>query len=487
MMIQPLPNGSEETGDISLKVVRKNDDKISEKAEENDYDSSEVSFDPNYIKFIATPLKKSRSTLKRAATRNNLNIEISPVYKACQAGDLRNLKTFVRQADIKSKELSADLVNVVDESLFTPLHYAAIHNHADILAFLLSKGADIDAVGGCLSRTPLHMAVENNSLQSIRELISRDADMFITDEHNQHVVHIAAMQGNTETTKLILENLQQYSSTLINDVDDENMTALHHAADRCHYGVCQLLIEHGAKLAVVANEGSTCLHLAAYRLDLGIMELLLRTAENQGIKQFINMGDSDGKTVLEIAVELNHFEMTQLCLTYGADPAGDPIKSGDGPHQSRSKSLLHIVAINGHIEIAKLLVQYGVCLESADDKGRTAMHFAALGNHPHVIRYLHKQGLHIDIMDKNKVTPFLTALQRGYINMIRTLLNLGANIMHADINNRNCLHYAVNHQDISPLQLLFDRGAVSAINDKDRNGDTPLLVCIPNRNEQVSA
>ena len=52
--------------------------------------------------------------------------------------------------------------------------------------------------------------------------------------------------------------------------------------------------------------------------------------------------------------------------------------------------MFHIAAVNGHIEIAKLLVQYGTPIESVDDNGKAAMHFAAIGNHPHVIRYLHK-------------------------------------------------------------------------------------------------
>ena len=64
--------------------------------------------------------------------------------------------------------------------------------------------------------------------------------------------------------------------------------------------------------------------------------------------------------------------------------------------------------------------------------------------------------MHIDVADHNNVTPFLAVIQRGYVSMARTLLNLGANIAHTDKKGRSCLHYAVKHKDTSLLQLLFD-------------------------------
>lgn len=64
--------------------------------------------------------------------------------------------------------------------------------------------------------------------------------------------------------------------------------------------------------------------------------------------------------------------------------------------------------------------------------------------------------MHIDVADNANVTPFLAIIQRGYVNMARNLLNLGANISHTDKMGRCCLHYAVNHQDTCILQLLLD-------------------------------
>lgn len=82
-MIQPLPSNDTESGDIPLDVVEKKDNnKIVEYPDQKSDDSSEDSFDPDQVKFIASPFKKyNRSTLRKAAARNSLNIEISPVYQ----------------------------------------------------------------------------------------------------------------------------------------------------------------------------------------------------------------------------------------------------------------------------------------------------------------------------------------------------------------------------------------------------------------------
>lgn len=65
------------------------------------------------------------------------------------------------------------------------------------------------------------------------------------------------------------------------------------------FGSCNLLLQMNCQKNTV-HDINTIISVQSF----------ITLAENKGIKGFINMGDIDGKTPLEIAVALNHFEVT---------------------------------------------------------------------------------------------------------------------------------------------------------------------------------
>lgn len=65
---------------------------------------------------------------------------------AAKQGDLERVKGII--------ETDAGLANLRDESGATPLHYAAIHGHRQIVRLLLERGADINATDSRFCATP---------------------------------------------------------------------------------------------------------------------------------------------------------------------------------------------------------------------------------------------------------------------------------------------------------------------------------------------
>jgi ankyrin repeat protein len=61
-----------------------------------------------------------------------------------------------------------------------PLHYAARANRVDLLDVLLSCGSTIDGLDES-DRTPLHVAVEEQALDSVRYLLDQGASMVRAD------------------------------------------------------------------------------------------------------------------------------------------------------------------------------------------------------------------------------------------------------------------------------------------------------------------
>ncbi|GBM77458.1 Ankyrin-3 [Araneus ventricosus] len=67
-------------------------------------------------------------------------------------------------------------VNVRSDLRFVPLHYAARGGHAEVVQFLIEKGADINAKG-VDGITPLHLALEEGHNTVVDILLQHGADI----------------------------------------------------------------------------------------------------------------------------------------------------------------------------------------------------------------------------------------------------------------------------------------------------------------------
>ncbi|RDD41572.1 Transient receptor potential cation channel subfamily A member 1 [Trichoplax sp. H2] len=448
-------------------------------------DRNFLSSPPIKLKFFSKFNKTYPSTLTRITTKNFVDPDLIPLYQACKTGNSAELEDIIGKK-YEHRRKTFKLVNTLDEQLLTPLHHATVNQNLDIMAFLLSKGANINAVGGKLNRTALLMAVNSNQYEAVRHLLDENADIFAKDSNYQHVLHLAAQQGNIPITRLILGHLKQFDLSLLNTCDNEEMVPLHYAADHCHLEICQLLIQHGSEISLQAEDGSTPLHLAAYRKQIHISKFLLSVATKHKNNHFVDIRDNDGKTALYIAIEMNHYEMIKLCLDHGASPIQIQDMENLMFQQGKTKPMLHLAANNGNIDIAKLLLNHGTKIDSLDEDNYTAMHYAALGNHADMITFLHEQYENIrDFKLEKDRNNYITIQQKGYIEVSCKLLNLGANISVVDTEKRTCLHFAIYSPDTNILQMLLKNGAASLINNQDSEGYTPFLASVRNRDSKV--
>ncbi|MBT4963166.1 MAG: hypothetical protein HOI53_01010 [Francisellaceae bacterium] len=74
-------------------------------------------------------------------------------------------------------------VNCKDPAGFTPMHYAAVGGHVEIIRILHAKGADLNAKATSDEISPLHVAVGANLDFVVYELINLGADKDIKDKY----------------------------------------------------------------------------------------------------------------------------------------------------------------------------------------------------------------------------------------------------------------------------------------------------------------
>lgn len=92
---------------------------------------------------------------------------IDHVLWAAENGELRTLK------EILSRQ--PGLVHARDSDGYTPLHRAAYSNHINVIAYLLSLGANISAKTE-MGWTPLHSACNWNNYASVARLLAAGSD-----------------------------------------------------------------------------------------------------------------------------------------------------------------------------------------------------------------------------------------------------------------------------------------------------------------------
>lgn len=76
-----------------------------------------------------------------------------------------------------------------DSEGITLLHWAALNNRLEVAKYLISKGAEVDAVGGVLQSTPLHWAIREGKVDMVVLLISYNAQISIVDHEGTLMLH----------------------------------------------------------------------------------------------------------------------------------------------------------------------------------------------------------------------------------------------------------------------------------------------------------
>jgi ankyrin repeat protein len=169
---------------------------------------------------------------------------------------------------------------------------------------LLSEGADINAQGGD-KFTPLHIAVKNNNLGIVKELLARKADVSLVDSYGRTPLFYA--QSGEIAKALISQKADP------NNSDKWKTSALERAARRCYADVAKILIENGADVKAVDSWGCSPIHKAAICGDVEIAELILKKGAD------INAKCDGGRSPLFYAAGFANVKMVKFLLKNKAD------------------------------------------------------------------------------------------------------------------------------------------------------------------------
>lgn len=276
-----------------------------------------------------------------------------------------------------------------------PLYRAVLDRNQNEVAQLLSPGANATFTCAC-GTTLLSKAAENGDQTIINMLVKCGASIETMNKDNESPEILAQRNGHERVSK------------------------------RLYTLRCQLVED----LLRAAKEGST--DKIRDLLSRGVLPDARNDSE-------VFLGAFSGSSALEIAAQYGHPDAVLLLVR-------DAKASTTGADQ-RGWTALHKAAQKGDATVIKYLLEYGANVNASDKFAMTPLHRAAeMGRLDAIVALGADKQINIDSRGIKDSTPLMLAAQNGHIEIVKLLLERGADSTLRDRNGRTARDRAEDAQ-----------------------------------------
>ncbi|KAL7075577.1 hypothetical protein ACQ4LE_005226 [Meloidogyne hapla] len=225
--------------------------------------------------------------------------------QAAQFGDVNKLLSLLNSCSVSP--------NSVDQDDCSLLHWAAINNRIEAAKLLLQRGANVNAIGGVLASTPLHWAARHGHARMVAVLVRNGADWTIRDVEGFTALHVAVQFGcipvaayliamgqspdELDTTRMTpaiwaaykacskdsLRMLAKLGADLEKTDSTYRNSPLHWAVAQGNHMAVSALIKLNVNLSQLNKENETPLDIARRKGDLLSIRLLEMSAREHGL------------------------------------------------------------------------------------------------------------------------------------------------------------------------------------------------------------
>ncbi|XP_046551958.1 putative ankyrin repeat protein RF_0381 isoform X2 [Haliotis rubra] len=383
-------------------------------------------------------------------------------------------------------------VNALNKEKLTPLQVAASWQSFDVVAVLLTEGADANVVD-TNGQTPLHHVYGSNQktgavtktyrLKEALGISHVGSQSVVTDEPDNDgaseapssKLNIPDSAGNTPLHSALTGNFTQGAITLVKagaSVNTKNNimdTPLHTLAGNTNTEITKSennavikVIECSRDVDVKDNSGNTPLMLAV-EMNKDISPLLKAGAE-------VNAKNKHGGASLIIAVQRDHVKMVETLIKAGSDV---------NTSSAHGDTALMIAVERGCEENVSAILQCGADVNASNTCGETALHKVVKHAISKQCMYVHARR-NVEEKGKRPSSPF--NLSHDIADIVETLLKGEADINAKDHKGQTPLMTAIEgiskerEGEINLIPQLIAGGA--NVNAQDSVGQTPLMMAV---------
>lgn len=374
---------------------------------------------------------------------------------------------------------------------WTPL-FGAAGGSPELAIALLEAGADPN-IPSASGTAPIHLAVRQRQVETVAALLAHGADPDLLDEGGQSALCRVLSQGMAG--ELAPDRLAMLGFMIEAGVDPNSA---------CPAFVRAVRARQAKSLRMLLDAG----HRNEHADDSGIanaFDWATRTRNHAWLELLVEVG-ADPNRAMRFAIDHSDDTTLELLLEAGADPNAEPYLNRTAGMPKRD-------------ELTELLLRYGADPSLADEEGRNALVEAARRAHDENIRRFSALGVDLDtswrdeplllalhtMIPKRKHVPALLvelgadvnvhgneghtllirATRNSHHQLMKVLVEAGANPDALDDEKRTALHHAAETRfEVSQVvALLLDAGATLEM--RDNEGRTALCVAQATGNEPV--
>ncbi|XP_046559443.1 histone-lysine N-methyltransferase EHMT2-like [Haliotis rubra] len=161
---------------------------------------------------------------------------------------------------------------------------------------------------GEVGMTPVIWAALGGHRDVVEHLVSRGDDVSLVDDMGNNILHWACMGGDRKTVEFVLS----LDGMDINSRGERRWTPVVWAAWRGHRDVVKLLVSQDADVSLVDDDGNKILHWACLGGDRKTVEFVLSL---DGVD--INVRNNNGQTAADVARGRPHHQLSDLLVSRG--------------------------------------------------------------------------------------------------------------------------------------------------------------------------
>ncbi|XP_052269001.1 rabankyrin-5-like isoform X3 [Dreissena polymorpha] len=289
-----------------------------------------------------------------------------------------------------------------------------LYGENSFAACLLKHGSNPNSTEPDSGDTVLHCAARQGNEKAAIFLASHGSKPSLANHKGETPLHIACEKGLTNLVKVLLNKggnpnaqtrtieppLSSLPSELLTDADTapvSQQTPLH--------------------LALLSNHADILAIFLQFKLFL-LVEAAQCSENNKVIPNF-NIKDSDGQTVLGLALWSHLYEESAKLLGAGANINE---KNSDG------LTLLHQAIEKQDISGALFLIEHQADLAMKTSENQTPLQHAIERHLPVVVEVLCQRGVDMDMVDDHGNCPLWQALDTGQEDIAQTLVKQGCDV-----------------------------------------------------------
>ena len=387
--------------------------------------------------------------------------------RAIMSGDLTTMESLL------SGGVDPNLAGISGQ---TPLNLALISGRPSqnkTIELLLTWHADPNAPvnawlnGKHLPETPLRYAIHSGNLPLATLLLRNGAHIDARGPDGSTAVHLAVLDHRLDAMRLLLD---QGADPNIRDATGG--APLDDAVWAGSAEAVALLLVHGARL----NEpdtmtGATPINEAAFRGGVSVVQFLLERHPD------LTIPDARGYRPLDNAIRMKKEDAALLFLDAESQERLTP--------EFLAKTMETAIQ-KDEARVTEALLQKGVPRDTPLASGTTPLDAAAFAGAVNVVRFLLEIGADPNVGGEDGNIPLVDASLKGFDAVVSLLLDHGAGVNKVSaVSGTTALYAAASFGRLSVVKLLLARGADPGLCGKTRK--SPYQVAVENKYVDVAA